>query len=240
MKKPLRQFIVRTFGLLSLLSLAPFALAQTATQTSHPIDKLSAFLNQFIVLIDNVLVPLIFAMAFIVFLYGIFQYFILGGANEEKRDTGKQLMLYGFIGFFIMVSVWGIVNLLVGSFGLSSQSRPQLPTFNGTGGGSGGAPTAGGLPTAESQGCRAPGAPACPTGTGCNNDGVCDAAFTSNPTQITDLCKDTKCQTGYMCSPLTGACVVQNGPTDLCKDSACTGKDSCNPNTGGCQLRGTF
>ncbi len=101
-----------------------------ATQGSQQgIDKLGQFLLQFIYLIDNYLVPLLFALAFIVFIWGIFLYFIQGGSNEEKREKGRSLALWGFIGFFVMVSVWGIVNLLLGSLGLNNSSRPDLPTF---------------------------------------------------------------------------------------------------------------
>jgi NADH:ubiquinone oxidoreductase subunit 2 (subunit N) len=76
-------------------------------------------------LINNVAVPIVFALAFIVFIWGIFQYFIQGGHDEEKRDAGKQLMLWGLIGFFVMVSVWGLVHILIGTVGLN----PSIPTY---------------------------------------------------------------------------------------------------------------
>jgi hypothetical protein len=82
--------------------------------------------------IDRRIVPLIFAIAFIVFLWGIFQYFIAGGADEEKRKQGRDLALTGLIGFAIMVSVWGLVNLIIGTFGFGYQTRPPLPTFEGS------------------------------------------------------------------------------------------------------------
>jgi hypothetical protein len=81
-------------------------------------------------LINSVLVPLVFAIAFIVFIWGVFQYFIAGGHDEEKRETGKSLMLWGIIGFFVMVSVWGLVNILRGSVSLNNtvpDYAPQLP-----------------------------------------------------------------------------------------------------------------
>lgn len=73
-----------------------------------------------IALINNVLVPLVFAVAFVVFIWGVFQYFIAGGADEEKRESGKSLMLWGIIGFFVMASVWGLVNILRGTFLLNN------------------------------------------------------------------------------------------------------------------------
>lgn len=75
----------------------------------------------FIGLINDIFVPLIFAVAFLVFIFGILQFLILGGSNEEKRDQGKQLMIWGIIGFFVMASVWGLVNILRGTFRLDNQ-----------------------------------------------------------------------------------------------------------------------
>ncbi|MGB4076428.1 MAG: pilin [Minisyncoccia bacterium] len=92
-----------------------------------------------IYLINAILVPLVFAIAFIVFIWGVFEYFIAGAANEEKRKEGRNLVVYSLIGFFLMISVWGIVNLLVNSFGFNRQNQPRLPTVSGGGGGFGGA-----------------------------------------------------------------------------------------------------
>ena len=50
--------------------------------------------------INNVIVPVLFAVAFIVFLWGAFNTFILGANSEDVKDKGKNLMLYGLIGFF--------------------------------------------------------------------------------------------------------------------------------------------
>jgi hypothetical protein len=82
--------------------------------------------DTFIGIINTVLVPLIFALAFIVFLWGVFKYFIMGASDAEKQEEGKSLMIYGLIGFFVMVSVWGLVNLLVGTFDLNS-NVPDFP-----------------------------------------------------------------------------------------------------------------
>lgn len=146
-----------------------FAFAQSAPQ-GQSIDKLGAFLQQFIGFIDNYLVPLIFAIAFIVFIFGIFQYFILGGADEEKRTKGRSLMVWGMIGFFVMVSIWGILNLFVNSLGFGSDSRPNLPTF--------GSPSS---VQTQSPGATLPAAgvnkcanTVCAVGTSCNpSTGVC-------------------------------------------------------------------
>ncbi len=79
-------------------------------------------------IINTVAVPVLFAVAFIVFIFGIFQYFILGRGSEEAQQQGRALMLYGLIGFFLMVSVWGLVNILVGTFGLNNNPVTQPTT----------------------------------------------------------------------------------------------------------------
>ena len=104
------------------------ALAAVATpvfaQRVDSVQDAGSFITD---IISNVAVPVIFALAFIVFIWGIFLYFIAGGHDEEKRKSGKQLMLWGILGFFIMVSVWGLVNILVGSVDLDNEGPSELP-----------------------------------------------------------------------------------------------------------------
>jgi|CXWL01.1.fsa_nt_gi heme/copper-type cytochrome/quinol oxidase subunit 4 len=83
----------------------------------------------FIKFINEFAVPVIFALAFIFLLFGIFRYFIAGGANEEKRQDGVKFVTWGIVALAIMVSLWGLVNLLVNSLGFGGQARPCLPTF---------------------------------------------------------------------------------------------------------------
>lgn len=74
--------------------------------------------------INNVIVPVLFAVAFIVFLWGAFRTFILGANSEDVKEDGKNLMLYGLIGFFVMVSIWGLVNILTGTVGFGNNAGP--------------------------------------------------------------------------------------------------------------------
>lgn len=95
-------------------------------------DQLTKIATDLVNFINTVAVPLIFAVAFIVFLFGVFRYFIVGGANPEKRKEGTQLIVYALIGFAVMICVWGLVNLLVGTLGFTNNTRPALPTFSGS------------------------------------------------------------------------------------------------------------
>ncbi len=161
------------FLLSAPLSLAFVSIAHAAG--TLPADGIGSYLLQIIYFIDRYLVPLIFALAFIVFLWGVYSTFIAGGANEEKRAEGQKLVAYGIIGFFLMVSVWGIVNVLLNSTGFNASSRPTLPTF--------GAPASGAGTSATAQSCKD--ALDC-NGAACIN-GTCDytgtATLNSNTSQ---------------------------------------------------------
>jgi hypothetical protein len=98
-----------------------------------PIGNLGDVGTTFIDIINNILVPVLFALAFIVFIWGAFTTFIMGAQSDETKETGKNLMLWGLIGFFVMVSVWGLVNIMTGTFQFENTNVPILPVAGGVG-----------------------------------------------------------------------------------------------------------
>jgi fumarate reductase subunit D len=63
----------------------------------------------------NKIIPILMIIATIIFLWGVIQYITAGG-EEEKIKTGRNYMIFGLIALFVMVAVWGIVNILVSTF----------------------------------------------------------------------------------------------------------------------------
>ena len=47
------------------------------------------------------------------FIYGIVEY-IWSADNEEKVEVGKKHMIWGIVGIFVMLGVYGILNILSG------------------------------------------------------------------------------------------------------------------------------
>ena len=89
------------------------------------VDNLVSFIN-------GTLIPAVIALAFLFFVWGVFQFFIAGGADEEKREKGKSLMIYSIIGFVLIVVLWGLVNLIATSFGIDNEII-KVPKTIGTG-----------------------------------------------------------------------------------------------------------
>src|SRR3989338_5226906 len=72
---------------------------------------LEGIFNYFTCILERLVVPLLFALAFVVFIWGVMQ-FIMNSADETKRTQGKQFMIWGLIGLVVMFSVWGLVLIL--------------------------------------------------------------------------------------------------------------------------------
>jgi hypothetical protein len=57
--------------------------------------------------------PLLFGIASLLFLYYLARFFIIDAANNDTREEARRRALWGFAAFILIVSIWGIVNLLV-------------------------------------------------------------------------------------------------------------------------------
>ncbi|MEK7586158.1 MAG: hypothetical protein AAB477_02945 [Patescibacteria group bacterium] len=66
--------------------------------------------------IINPIIFFLFAAAMAYFLYGVVQY-LLSPGNEEVKKTSKSHMLWGVVGLFIMVAVFGIEKLILSTLG---------------------------------------------------------------------------------------------------------------------------
>ncbi len=79
-------------------------------------DALGDLLNAIYAHIINPIIAFVFALATVYFIIGIVQ-FLANSGNETKQTEGKQHMLWGLIGMFIMVSVFGLMRLIIATVG---------------------------------------------------------------------------------------------------------------------------
>lgn len=78
------------------------------------VDTLLAKIN------DNIVTPLValvFALATLLFIWGIFE-FMFSSGDPGKRAQGSNHILWGVVGMFIMVSVYGIIRLVLSTVGV--------------------------------------------------------------------------------------------------------------------------
>lgn len=64
----------------------------------------------------ELLLPLAFTLALVVFLWGSFQYFIAGGHDEEAKEKGKSILFYGLLVFVGVIVAWFVCEFLFSLF----------------------------------------------------------------------------------------------------------------------------
>jgi len=75
----------------------------------------------------NAIIPIVITLAVIYFFWGLAQYILGGVDSPEKKEAGRNIMIYGLIALFVMVSVWGLVGLIGGTFGVGQGGSVSLP-----------------------------------------------------------------------------------------------------------------
>lgn len=73
-------------------------------------------INDFII---NPALLVIFATGFVVFIWGLVQ-FLWNPEDQSRRADGIRHLMFGVLGMFIMVSVYGIIALIVNTLGINA------------------------------------------------------------------------------------------------------------------------
>ena len=74
----------------------------------------------------NLVIPVLIALGVIYFIWGVVSYAI--GTEEETKAEGRKKMVYGIIGLAVIVSVWGLVNILTTTFSVTDSRDINFPT----------------------------------------------------------------------------------------------------------------
>lgn len=112
----MKKILALTTGSLSLFPL--IASAQTFTSV---INTISNIVNQ--------LIPLFLALALLAFFWGLITYIWKSG-DAEAQEQGKNIMIAGIVGLFVMVSIWGIIGIIANTFGIQTGGTVRPPTVS--------------------------------------------------------------------------------------------------------------
>ncbi len=90
-------------------------------------------INDIIIKYFNYAVYLIIALAVVMFVWNVYKYFIAGGDDVGAKKEAGQYVLWSVVGFFVILSIWGLVNILMNSFNLdNNEPRGFFPSFGKT------------------------------------------------------------------------------------------------------------
>lgn len=92
-----------------LLLAAPLVASADGTDLPSLISKAGSIINS--------LIPVLIALALVAFFWGLVRYIWSGG---EEHEEGKNIMIAGLVGLFIMVSIWGIIRIAQNTLGVNS------------------------------------------------------------------------------------------------------------------------
>jgi uncharacterized membrane protein YidH (DUF202 family) len=111
----------------------PYAISALPVVALAQFTDLRSSFEEIVDIINSIVIPLIVGIAGVWFMIGVIKY-VTAGESEEGRKAGRNMMIWGIIALFVMISVWGLVNILVETFGLSGRNTidpsdlPEVPT----------------------------------------------------------------------------------------------------------------
>jgi hypothetical protein len=92
--------------------------------TGPPQGGIDGFLENLFYVLSGQVIPLLIAVATLVFMWGIIRYITAGG-SEDKLVDARRLMIFGIVGLAVMVSVWGLVKFIVKTVGVEPVPIPD-------------------------------------------------------------------------------------------------------------------
>ncbi len=91
-------------------------------------DTIAGVLSLIVNQILNPLIGVLIASALVVFFIGVIKYIRVAG--EEDKNEAKRIMWWGIIALFVMVAVWGLVQIVINTFFPGGvPARPPVPRF---------------------------------------------------------------------------------------------------------------
>jgi len=125
-----------SLGLTALPAFAQFTYVPAGQKNlSYLVMLAIGYLNEALVLLMG--------FAVLMFVWYIIQYFIRPNGGESRKEAGEYL-LYSVIGFFVILSFWGLVNILQNTFNLGYGAPGSWASFSGLFPGNGGGYYSGG------------------------------------------------------------------------------------------------
>jgi hypothetical protein len=115
-----------------ITSVGLFVFAITPFIASAQLNNITTLINA-VGRIVNMLIPILVGVAILFFFWGLIKYIRSSGKGHAE---GLNIMIAGIVSFFIMVSLYGIVNFAGSAIGINQNGqgnaqRPNAPAIPG-------------------------------------------------------------------------------------------------------------
>ena len=116
----LSRIFMKKYTLVGLVLLALPFLANAQPSIQSMLQAVGSILSS--------LVSLALGLAVVLFLFGVLKY-VNAGVDEGSRAYARQLMIWGIVALFVMVSVTGLVALLSSTTQINPGGSLPIPTL---------------------------------------------------------------------------------------------------------------
>ena len=118
---PYQRFIIKIIKMKKLIALA--VLLAPLSVFAQQITDANSLTNK-ITNIGNTIVVLLISFAVIWIIISVVRYLIAGGDNEKRKEGGFRI-LWGVVGLFVILSIWGLVAILKNTFDTGTNKIPS-------------------------------------------------------------------------------------------------------------------
>jgi hypothetical protein len=88
-----------------------------STTCTRALKTFADLIYYFVCIVNTFIIQLLLTLALLYFAWGVGQY-VLSSNSVEERQKARQVIIYGLVAMFVIVSVWGIVALFKAALGL--------------------------------------------------------------------------------------------------------------------------
>ena len=94
-------------------------------------ETFKSAVNSIISSLGQPIVNVLIGLSLVAFFWGLALYTFSAGATKQ-HERGRQIIIWGIIGIFAALSIWGFINILGETFFGSSSSyfQPTYPNLN--------------------------------------------------------------------------------------------------------------
>ena len=79
--------------------------------------------------IGNTIIEVLIAFAVLYIIFNVVRFIMAG--DSEKRDPIRNSIMWGIVGLFVILSIWGLVNILSNTFRTNTNAPTQsFPTLS--------------------------------------------------------------------------------------------------------------